>query len=76
MSHDQISGIDMNKRLIVQTHIKAIMDLPAIAKENSIDLWRHRKIYAFQALKHPTTHWDDLLILILTSKLDSLTLRE
>ena len=35
-----------------------------------------QNLYAFQALKHPTTHWDDLLILILTSKLDSLTLRE
>lgn len=31
---------------------------------------------ALAALKRPTTHWDDLLIYILSSKLDELTLRE
>jgi len=29
-----------NKRIIIQTHVKAIMDLPAMAKENSIDFKR------------------------------------
>ena len=33
-------------------------------------------MHAFQALKRHTTHWDDLLVHLLTSKLDSLTLRE
>ena len=67
--------------MIVQTHVKAIIDLPAMAKENSIDLRRisedaTKHLHALQALKRPTTHWDDILVLILTSKLDSLTLRE
>jgi len=35
-----------NKRMIVQIHVKAIMDLPAMAKENSIDLWRRRETFA------------------------------
>jgi len=70
-----------NKRVIVQTHVKTIMDLPTMTKENAIDLRRisdgiQKHLHALQALKRPTTHWDDLLVLILTSKLDSLTLRE
>ncbi|XP_012058783.1 PREDICTED: uncharacterized protein LOC105621958 [Atta cephalotes] len=52
-----------------------------MTKENTIDLRRisdgaEKHLHALQALKRPTTHWDDLLVLILTSKLDSLTLRE
>jgi len=52
-----------------------------MTKENAIDLRRisdgtQKHLHALQALKRPTTRWDDLLILILTSKLDSLTLRE
>ena len=52
-----------------------------MAKENAIDLRRvsddaAKYLHVLQALKRPTTHWDDLFILILTSKLDSLTLRE
>jgi len=57
------------------------MDLPAMAKENLIDLKRisdgtAKHLDALQALKRPMMHWDDLLVLILTSNLDSLTLRE
>ncbi|XP_011069285.1 PREDICTED: uncharacterized protein LOC105155080 [Acromyrmex echinatior] len=52
-----------------------------MAKENSIDLRRisdgaAKHLHALQALKRPTTHWDDILVLILTSKFDSLTLRK
>ncbi|XP_018313929.1 uncharacterized protein [Mycetomoellerius zeteki] len=70
-----------NKRVIVQTHVKAIMELPAMAKENSIDLRKisdgaTKHLHALRALKRPTSHWDDLLITILSSKLDSFTLRE
>jgi len=52
-----------------------------VVKKNSIDLKRisddaAKHLHALQALKRPMTHWDDLFVLILTSKLDSLTLRE
>jgi len=55
-----------NKRVIVQTHVKAILDLPAMAKENSIDPRRisdgtAKHLHALQALKR----WEDFLILIL-----------
>lgn len=70
-----------NKRVIVQTHIKAIMELPTMTKENSSGLRRisdgaTRHIQALRALKRPTQHWDDLIVHILSSKLDLLTLRE
>ena len=35
-----------------------------------------KHLHALQALKRSTTHWDDFLVLILTFKLNSLTLRE
>jgi len=52
-----------------------------MTKENAIDLRRifdgaAKHLHALQALKRLTMHWDDLLVLILISKLDSLTLRE
>lgn len=70
-----------NKRVIVHTHIKEITKLPTITKENSDELRQIadgaiRHIQALQALKRPTTHWDDLLVHILSSKLDAITLRE
>ncbi|XP_011883660.1 PREDICTED: uncharacterized protein LOC105570820 [Vollenhovia emeryi] len=70
-----------NKRIVVHTHIKAIMELPAMTKENSTGLRRFsdgatRHIQALQALKRPTQHWDDIIVHVLSSKLDTLTLRE
>jgi len=70
-----------NKRVIVQTHISAIFDLPTMTRENEFELRRlsdtaTKHLHTLQALKRPTTHWDDLLVHLLTSKLDSLTLRE
>ena len=51
-----------------------------MAKENAMDLRRisdgAKHLHALQVLKRPTMHWEDLLVLILISKLDSLTLRE
>jgi len=68
-----------NKRVIIQTHVNAILDLPTMTRENPIDLRRisngvSKHLHILQALKCPTIHWDHLLIL--TSKLDSLMLRE
>ncbi|XP_018376531.1 PREDICTED: uncharacterized protein LOC108769820 [Trachymyrmex cornetzi] len=71
-----------NKRAIVHSHVKAIMELPSMAKEKNIAKLRQiadgatRHLHALQALKRPTAHWDDLLIYILSNKLDTLTSRE
>ncbi|KYN12751.1 hypothetical protein ALC57_15076 [Trachymyrmex cornetzi] len=70
-----------NRRAIVQSHIKTIFELPSMAKENITELRQiadgaTRHIHALQVLKRPTTQWDDLLVYILSSKLDALTSRE
>jgi len=70
-----------NKRVIVQTHISAVFDLPIMTRENAVKLRRlsdnaTKHLHALQALKRLTMHWDDLLVHLLTLKLDSLTLRE
>ncbi|XP_071577848.1 uncharacterized protein [Temnothorax nylanderi] len=70
-----------NKRVIVHTHVKAIMELPSMTKENAVELRQiangaTKHIHALQALRRPVAYWDDLLIYVLVSKLDSLTSRE
>ncbi|XP_011169838.2 uncharacterized protein LOC105202846 [Solenopsis invicta] len=70
-----------NERLAVQNHIKAIFDLPTLRRENAAILrnildstLKHTR--ALQALKQPIAQWDDLLIHIISSKLDFLTIKE
>ncbi|XP_071642942.1 uncharacterized protein [Temnothorax longispinosus] len=70
-----------NKRVITQIHIKAIMELPSMSRENACELRQiadggSRHVRALQALKRPISHWDDLLVHILSSKLDAVTMRE
>lgn len=70
-----------NKRLIMQNHIKAIFELAAVKKEEGIairqlldGLLKHTR--ALRALDRLTEQWDDLLIHVITSKLDYRTLKE
>lgn len=70
-----------NKRVIMHAHVKAIIELPSMNKENVGELRQiadgaSKHIHALKALNRPTTHWDDLLVYLLASKLDALTLRE
>lgn len=70
-----------NKRVIVHTHVKAIIELPSMQKENATELRQiadgaFKHIHALRALNRPTEQWDDLLVCIVCSKLDSLTVRE
>lgn len=65
----------------MQNHIKAIFDLPEIRKENGAAIrnvldgvLKHTR--ALQALKRSTSQWDDLLMHIITSKLDFITIKE
>lgn len=70
-----------NKRLIIQKHVKALFELQTIAKENYIGL-RHlvdgvlKHIRALKAIGRPTESWDDLIIHLITSKLDHTTNKE
>jgi len=55
--------------------------LSTMTRENPIDFRRisngvSKHLHTLQILKYLTMHWDHLLVPILTSKLDSLTLRE
>lgn len=70
-----------NKRYLINKHVSALFNLPKIDKDTSVS---HRKLLD-NALKHiraltglgqPTQHWDTLIIHIITTKLDSLTLHE
>jgi len=64
-----------NKRLIIQKHIKALFDLQPIVKENHTGL-RHlvdgilKHLRALKAIGRPTDSWDDLIVHLITSKLD------
>jgi hypothetical protein len=60
-----------NKRLIGQTHIQAIFNLPAITKASATSLRQFSDsigvhLKALKALQPATDQWDDLLIYIIT----------
>lgn len=70
-----------NKRLIIQKHIKALFELQSISKENHTGL-RHlvdgvlKHLRALKAIGRPTQAWDDLIIYLITGKLDHTTNKE
>ena len=70
-----------NKRVIVHSHIKGIVELPVLSKENHtmlrkmIDTFlKHER--ALKSLGEPIDQWDTLLIYLLSNKLDHHTKRE
>lgn len=70
-----------NKRLTIQNHIKAICDLPVVLKENHVILRQiidgiNKHTRALDSLKRPVNSSDDLLVYILTTKLDDTTIKE
>lgn len=67
-----------NERVIAKGHIRALFDKPSMIKESYSLL---RKIIGdtrkhTQALKQPTATWDDVMIHLITEKLDTLTCKE
>ncbi|XP_071581393.1 uncharacterized protein [Temnothorax nylanderi] len=67
-----------NKRWVIQKHIRAIFDVPALNKENHTALRELldtilKHLRALKALNRPTESWDDLIIHIIVSKLDIAT---
>lgn len=66
-----------NKRAIVQIHLRALFELPNLIRENAIELLKlsdgaAKHIQALNILCCPTEHWDDILIYLLVSKIDSI----
>ncbi|XP_070527718.1 uncharacterized protein [Cardiocondyla obscurior] len=67
-----------DRRAIVYAHIRAILELPRMHRENAADLRRicdgvSRHIGALKALKRSVDAWDDLLVYMLSEKLDNVT---
>ena len=67
-----------NRRIIIQTHIKCLMEMPSIAKEGSYgmnDLLNDVliRMRALKSLGQPVESWDAILIYIITSRLDRFT---
>ncbi|XP_012230246.2 uncharacterized protein [Linepithema humile] len=70
-----------NTRLIINSHLQAIVDLPIVRAESASALRNLRdvtrsSIDALSNLGRPVDKWDDLLIFLLTKKLPSRTRQE
>lgn len=69
-----------NKKVIVNTHIQAILDILPVSKESpgalrqlSDNLTKH--LHILEKLGQPVKHWDSLIIHVVSNKLDSQTRR-
>jgi len=70
-----------NKKLLVQTHVKAIYDLPTIKSKSSTSLRQfsdalHNYLLALKALGQRPDEWGSLLLHIVSTKLDADTIGE
>lgn len=70
-----------NKRLLIQNHVSALFNIEPITKESSVTLKRvidqiSKNLRALESLGEPVSHWDTLVIYIVTHKLDAKTYRE
>jgi len=70
-----------DKRLIIQKRVKAIFELPHISKENHTKLRQLvdgvlKHLRALRTIGRPVDSWDDVLIHLITGKLDSTTNKE
>lgn len=70
-----------NKNAIIQAHLHAFMDLPVMRSENVSELKRLRdtvsaSIAALYNLGRPVSHWDDIVIYIISQKFSSRTRHE
>lgn len=70
-----------NTKLITSTHMKALFNITPVQKENFASLRQLldnvlKHLRALKSLEHPTDTWDAILIYLVTTKLDHLTLKE
>ena len=60
-----------NRRVIIESHTKALLEMPQVSKDFSIRaLLDHvqKHIRALRALEQPVDQWDTILITVITSK--------
>ncbi|KYQ58858.1 hypothetical protein ALC60_02141 [Trachymyrmex zeteki] len=70
-----------DKRLIIQKHVKALFDLPSISKENHTKLRQLldgalKHLRALRSMERPVDYWDDVLLYLISGKMDSTTNKE
>ncbi|KAJ8946765.1 hypothetical protein NQ318_018974 [Aromia moschata] len=70
-----------NKNLLVNNHVKALFNLPAVSKESHVFLRSlldklNNHLRALRVLEQPVDQWDVLIIYMVTNKLDNITRRE
>lgn len=70
-----------NKPVIIQTHIRTLVDATSVNKQNSSSLRNlsdtlERHIRALRTLGEPVDTWDRLLIFLMVRKLDNITRKE
>ncbi|KAJ8944541.1 hypothetical protein NQ318_009704 [Aromia moschata] len=68
-----------NKNLLVNNHVKALFNLPAVSKESHVFLRSlldklNNHLRALRVLEQPVDKWDVLIIYMVTNKLDNITL--
>lgn len=78
---DLLEAQYQNRRLIVNTHLKEIIEIPSVTKDNRASLGQfvnhiRKHVRALESLKLPVKQWDTILIYLATSKLDFFTRRE
>ena len=64
-----------NKKLLINFHLKGLIEQPSIKNENHIDLHNlidisNKHVRALNSLEIPVNQWDVILIYIITNKLD------
>ncbi|XP_011687034.1 PREDICTED: uncharacterized protein LOC105449476 [Wasmannia auropunctata] len=70
-----------DKRLIIQKHVKTIFELPSLSKENHLKLRQLvdgdlKHLRALKTIGRPIDSWDDVLLHVVTGKLDTTTNKE
>lgn len=70
-----------NERIIIQSHIRLLIDLPDVTRECAADLRQLidnslKHIRALDLLKIPVANWNAILVYIVTNKLDKVTRRD
>ncbi|XP_071579935.1 uncharacterized protein [Temnothorax nylanderi] len=70
-----------NKRVLVHHHLQALIEYPAIQKEQHASLRQlldstEKHVRALKKLGQPTEQWSAILVHLMTAKLDSTTKRE
>lgn len=70
-----------NNKLLVYNHVRALFNCEPVSKESASGLRRlnddiSKNLRALEQLNQPVGEWDTLLVYLISTKLDSLTLRE